>query len=43
VFASPSSDEYWHIGETSTRLGRTTLRSVIGEKSEFMSTSDIRQ
>src|SRR4029079_10130087 len=31
-FGMPSSDEYWHIGETMTRLGRTTERSCRGEK-----------
>ena len=25
--------EYWHIGETTTRLGSSTPRIVIGEKS----------
>src|SRR6266436_2532178 len=39
AFASPFSAEYWHIGETSTRLGRTTPRSVIGENSALMGTS----
>src|SRR6476619_7332732 len=29
--ASPSSDEYWHIGATMTRLGSVRPRSVIGE------------
>src|ERR1700694_5813059 len=30
AFASPTSAEYWHIGETTMRLGRFTLRSVNG-------------
>ena len=32
----PSSEEYWHIGETKTRLGKVTERSVNGEKSRDM-------
>src|SRR5204863_1913303 len=36
--AWPCSEEYWHIGETTTRLGRVTLRSVIGENSMLMGT-----
>jgi hypothetical protein len=28
----PSSLEYWHIGETNTRLGKVTERSRRGEK-----------
>ena len=34
--ASPRSAEYWHIGETTMRLGSVTLRSVSGEKSALM-------
>jgi hypothetical protein len=32
----PPSDEYWHIGETKTRLGKVTERSGKGEKSRDM-------
>src|SRR5688572_5744872 len=32
-FGMPSSEEYWHIGDTRTRLGRVTERSARGEKS----------
>jgi hypothetical protein len=28
----PSSDEYWHIGETKTRFLKVRSRSVKGEK-----------
>jgi hypothetical protein len=28
----PSSLEYWHIGETNTRLGKVTERTGRGEK-----------
>jgi hypothetical protein len=33
---TPSSQEYWHIGETKMRLGMVTERSVIGLKSRDM-------
>src|SRR3954469_9393358 len=38
--ALPSSEEYWHIGDTTTRLGRVTPRSVIGENSMLMGISE---
>src|SRR5215468_3391039 len=34
--ASPSSDEYWHIGETMMRLASFRSRNWIGEKSVLM-------
>src|SRR5689334_16160146 len=34
--ASPSTDEYWHIGETMMRLGNFRSRNWIGEKSVLM-------
>src|SRR5947209_12293164 len=30
MFGRPRSDEYWHIGETKTRLRQVTERNVIG-------------
>src|SRR5271170_4167785 len=30
-FAEPLSELYWHIGETTTRLGNVSPRNVIGE------------
>src|SRR5580658_9297119 len=30
-FAEPSLELYWHIGDTTTRLGSVSPRSVIGE------------
>ena len=32
-FGMPLSEEYWHIGETKTRLGNVTERSVSGVNS----------
>src|SRR5690606_12288054 len=37
--ARPSTAEYWHIGETTTRLGRTRERSVSGANRGDMCTS----
>src|SRR3979411_1380420 len=34
--ASPSTDEYWHIGATMMRLGRLKPRSLIGENKALM-------
>jgi hypothetical protein len=34
--AKPSSDEYWHIGETPMRLANSTERSWKGEKSGWL-------
>ncbi len=31
--ARPSSAEYWHIGETTSRFGNVSSRSENGEKS----------
>ena len=32
VAASPSATEYWHIGETTSRLGSVRSRRVSGER-----------
>ena len=34
--ASPRSAEYWHIGDTTMRLGSVTPRSVAGENNALM-------
>ena len=34
--ASPSTEEYWHIGATMTRLESVRPRSLIGEKRALM-------
>src|SRR5438128_2486484 len=34
--ASPSTDEYWHIGATMMRLGKFRPRSLIGENNALM-------
>jgi len=34
--ASPRTAEYWHMGETTMRLGRVRPRNVIGEKRALM-------
>ena len=39
ALARPSLAEYWHMGETTIRLGKVTLRSVIGENSALMQSS----
>ncbi len=32
MFARPSSEEYWHMGETKMRFGNVTPRKVKGSK-----------
>lgn len=39
--ANPCSAEYWHMGETTTRFGRTRLRSVIGEKRALITCPEV--
>src|SRR4051812_26022622 len=42
-FASPLSEEYWHIGATMIRLGRVRLRSVMGENKALMKGFPVRR
>src|SRR5579863_6455368 len=39
-FAEPLSELYWHIGETTTRLGRVSPRNVMGENRTLAISAD---
>ena len=41
-FADPLSELYWHIGETTTRLGSVKPRIVIGENNTLVIYSNSR-
>ena len=41
--AAPFSAEYWHMGETTIRLGSVTLRRVMGVNNALMTASDRRE
>ena len=40
---APFSAEYWHMGETTIRLGSVTLRRVMGVNNALMTASDRRE